>query len=189
VNIIVLRHGPVDLQPPAGNVNQQQFGDWITAYNTAAIEEATPPAELQSAVKQTRFVVCSDLARSLQSAALINRKPDLISPLYRECEMPHYASGRLKLPVNVWIPSMRLLQLIGIHPNAESFSEFRTRAQQSAAELNALAGIHRSVVVCGHGLLNHYLHKSLRKLGWSGTNRASSKHWGYRVYTRKTPAS
>ncbi len=190
MNITVLRHGPVDLQPPTAAITSKEFGDWVSRYDEANIDAASvPPAALLGAVGQARFVICSDLKRSIRSAELLNRKVDLVNALYRECEMPRFTGERIKLPVNIWMTSMRAAQCVGIHANAESLSDFRSRTKQCASELNALAGIHRSVVLCGHGLLNNFLHKPLRKLGWSSTtlHGSASGHWSYRVYSRSGP--
>lgn len=188
MNIILLRHGRVAAEKPAAAITQSAFRDWVTNYDQAPLDTTSVPSEqLRELAKRTQFIVCSDLSRSIESAKVLQREPNLISPAYRECEMPVTDGSRLKLPVNVWMSAMRGLQFTGIHPNAESISTFRLRSRQSATQLNALAGLHRSVMLIGHGLLNRSLHKQLLKLGWKVENRnASDDNWSYRSYQFST---
>ena len=184
MNIILLRHGRVAAEKPAAAITQSAFRSWVSEYDNARLDTTSqPPAQLHELAQRTQFIVCSDLSRSIQSAEVLQCEPNLVSPAYRECEMPVTDGSRVKLPVGIWMAAMRGLQLTGIHPNAESASSFRLRTRQSAAQLNALAGLHRSVMLVGHGLLNRSLHKQLIKLGWKVENgKHSDDHWSYRSY-------
>ena len=73
--IILMRHGLPDA--PAGEwLTAHGFADWVRRYDAAPVTPACPPPA--AALEQARpcgAVVCSDLPRSLSSAALLGVRP------------------------------------------------------------------------------------------------------------------
>lgn len=73
--ITLMRHGLPDA--PAGKwLTAHGFADWVRRYDAAPVTPACPPPA--AALEQARpcgAVVCSDLPRSLSSAALLGVRP------------------------------------------------------------------------------------------------------------------
>ena len=183
VEIVIIRHGKSILNT-SGKVSASEFGACAREYDIAGIDESYPPStEVIEKARSCKFSVCSDLERSLHSARLLEiEKPDLISPLYRECEIPYANWDFPKVSKTVWPIVFRALQVIGYSPNAESYKEIKTRAKECASQLVELAHIHGSVLYVGHGALSWVLHKYLHDMGWIGPKKSVREHWGYGVY-------
>ncbi len=56
------------------------------------------------------------------------------------------------------------------------------RARRATQELIRLAGKSETVLLVGHGLINHYIAKELLNLGWIGPEKAASGYWAFSVY-------
>ena len=183
VEIVIIRHGKSILNT-SGKVSASEFGACASEYDVAGVDESYPPSrEVIEKARSCKFTVCSDLERSLHSARLLKiEKPDLISPLYRECEIPYTNWDFPKISKTVWPIVFRVLQIMGYSPNAESYNEIKKRAKECANQLVELAQIHGSVAYVGHGALNWVLHKFLHDMGLVGPKKSVREHWGYGVY-------
>jgi broad specificity phosphatase PhoE len=183
VEIVIIRHGKSAVDT-SGKVSASEFGSCIQDYDMAGIDNNNrPPVEVIEKAKSCNFCVCSSLARSLHSAKLLEiEKPDFVSPLFRECEMPY---NNWKLPTlskSVWPIVYRILQISGYSPNAESYKEIKSRSKECAIQLINLARAHDSVLYVGHGALGWVLHKHLLSMGWLGPKKSVREHWECGVY-------
>lgn len=183
MEIVVIRHGRSILNT-LGKVSASEFGACAREYDVVGIDESYPPSrEVIEKARSCNYSVCSNLERSLHSARLLEiEEPDLVSPLYRECEIPYTDWSFPRLSKSVWPIIFRIFQLIGYSPNAESYNDIKMRAKECADQLIELAQSHGSVVYVGHGALSWVLHKYLRSMGWVGPKKSVREHWGYGVY-------
>lgn len=183
MEIVLIRHGKPKIEM-SGKVSASEFGAWLSEYNGAEIDkEYQPSIKAIERAKSCSYTVCSSLRRSVESAKLLSiEKPDLISDVFRECEMPYSNWGYPKLSKTLWPLVFRLLQLSGYSSNAETYKEIKERSKECATHLADLAQQHGSVLFVGHGVLNWLLHKHLLKMGWSGPEKSASSHWGVGEY-------
>ncbi len=183
MEIVLIRHGKPNIET-SGKVSALDFGSWVSAYNMAGIDNKDQPTV--SAIEKANscaFTVCSNLPRSVESATLLKIvKPNLVSPEFRECEIPYGSWKHLKLSKSAWSVVFRLLQLAGYSNNAESYREIKKRSKKCSTQLIELAKNHGSVLFVGHGALNWFLHKHLVSMGWSGPEKSTKKHWEFGVY-------
>jgi len=129
------------------------------------------------------FSVCSHLPRSIESATFLKIvKPGLVSPLFRECEMPYSNWQFPKLPKTAWPILFRLLQVAGYSANAESYKEMKKRSNECALQLTDFARSYGSVLFVGHGVLNWFIHNQLLAMGWLGPKKSPKKHWEFGEY-------
>jgi len=130
VEIVIIRHGKSILNT-SGKVSVAEFGACAKEYDALGVDESSPPSkEVIEKVRSCNFIVCSDLERSLHSARLLEiENADLISPLYRECEIPYTNWNFPKISKTVWPIIFRLFQITGYSPNAESFKDIKKRAK------------------------------------------------------------
>lgn len=183
MRITLLRHGKPAFELK-GNVSGKDLGMVARSYDLSGIVGA-PPTEAVAAVQGNPVVVCSHLARSLESAkALGFSEVRVRDPLFRETPMPYFRSGSIPLPVTVWVVVLRLLWLFGFSRNGESLSDARRRARHAAKRLVELAEEHQNVLLVGHGFINHFIAKELQKGGWLGPSKPGKGFWGYGRYER-----
>lgn len=71
----------------------------------------------------------------------------------------------------VWIVLVRVLWVLGFSRNGESLRNAKKRANHAAARLVELAEEHQQILLVGHGFINYFIAKELRKRGWSGPSR------------------
>lgn len=186
MEIVVLRHGRPRIDQYQ-RLTSAGFGQWVSAYNDAGLDAGNVPP--QNAIKEAKncaFVVCSNLRRSSESAdALGVERIDVAEPVFREMDMP-YVSGRcMRLSPGAWAVIFRLIWAVGYSANAESFREARERAHRCAERLAALASEHDRVLFVGHGSLNWFVCRYLRRMGWAGPRRAQRTYWEFSVYRAK----
>lgn len=183
MRITLLRHGKPAFELK-GNVRGKNLNMIVKSYDLSGIV-GTPPIETVTAIQGNNIVVCSHLVRSVESAKALGYSKFLIKdPLFSETAIPHFNGGFLPLPVSVWVVALRLLWLFGFSRNGESLTDARRRARKAAERLVELAEEHQSVLLVGHGFINHFIAKELQKVGWLGPSKPSKGFWSYGIYER-----
>ncbi|MBS4218252.1 phosphoglycerate mutase family protein [Bacillus sp. FJAT-49711] len=170
-------------------ITSREFKNWVQNYdNSGVFEEKSYPLETLEKIAAAKLVMTSDLTRSVESAKLLNSNIQMISnPLFRETELPipFRKLGRLKVKASTWAIVLRCLWFSGYSNGCESLTEAKKRAEQAAILLVKCAKEYENVVLVGHGFFNMLIAKELKKLGWTGARRTSSKHWAATTYLLK----
>ena len=185
MRITLLRHGKPAFELK-GNVSAKNLKEIAESYDLSGIVGA-PPNEAITATKGNNCIVCSHLPRSIESAeALGYYQVCLKEPLFCETALPHFNNGSIPLPITFWVVVLRILWLFGFSQNGESITHAKKRAKYAAKKLIQLANEHQSVLLVGHGFINHFIAKELRKCGWLGPQKLSKGYWGYGIYEQAT---
>jgi len=165
-------------------LSAREFGHWVAEYNAAGIDEdCRPPGCAIEQANRCAFVVCSSLPRSLESAkALGVENIGAGESMFREMDMPYANWPSPRLPLLVWSVLFRLMWALGYSANAESFKQARQRARACGERLAELASRHGTVLLVGHGSLNWFIARHLKRMGWSGQKKSPRKHWEFSVY-------
>lgn len=161
-----------------------ELPSWVAAYNAAGLDgDCPPPGNTRELLVRRPFVVCSDLRRSQESArALGVADIGACDALFREINMPS-ADWRLpRLSLTAWECLFWFLWLFGYSVNTESMSAARRRAAYCSDRLTEWAEIHDTVLFVGHGSLNWFISRHLRRRGWSGSWRSPHRHWEFAIY-------
>lgn len=187
MEIVLIRHGKpkIDL---SGKMSASGFGQRVMDYDQAGIDaEHKPTREACKMAGKCRFIVCSTLPRSIESARALNiENPDMTSDLFRECEMPYANWKYPKLTGASWSVLFRILQLMGYTSNTESYKTIKHRTQECADQLVELSQKHGSVLFIGHGAIIWLIHKQLLRMKWSGPQKSVRDYWAFGVYTKNT---
>lgn len=186
MQIILMRHGRPAIDSRQW-LSAQAYGTWVKHYNVVIIDPAAPPpTEATRHARQAAYVLCSTLPRSLTSATKLGVQAHGQDAAFRELEMPN-ADWRFPiLPVGLWSVLFRLAWVLGYRRHAESFAAGRTRAAACAETLGQLAATHGSVLFIGHGALNGFIARALRRSGWHSPDSAPRHYWQYAIFSRPT---
>ncbi len=188
MQITILRHGIPDLSE-WGEIHSSRMPEWIEAYNSSGVKNETTPFGQEIVAELThKFIVCSNLARSIHSAKIIGcQSPHLVDAIFSEAELPSIRIPIIQLTPHVWSMIFRVFWFVGVSPKAESFEVFKPRASLAAERLIQLAKTHDSVLFIGHGIINRFLAKELISKGWSGEEAPNgNKYWGYKYWEYAT---
>lgn len=187
MEIVVMRHGKPKIDKNL-RLNAAEFGVWVEKYKTSGIDtEHQPPQAAIERANRCAFTVCSNLPRSLASAKILGIvQIGSCDALIREMEMPHAAWHFPRLSLLVWSVFFRLAWACGYSANTESFKAAKERARGCAEHLADLASTHGTVLFVGHGLLNWFIGKYLKNIGWSRSGKLSGKYWEYSTYHVET---
>lgn len=186
MEISLIRHGKSQLIEN-DRITFAEFKKWVEKYDfNGVFEESTYPVVTLEKVATAKFVITSDLKRSLMSAKLLNPKIKTTSdPLFRETELP--ANPRIffniKFKPRTWAVILRLLWFSGYSNQCESLSQARLRSKKAAQQLIDYANEYKSIVLVGHGFFNMLIAKKLRKEGWKGKRKVGAKYWNCTTYT------
>lgn len=186
MTITLLRHGHPALAPAI--TSARGFADWVAAYDAAGIAaDSQPPASARLLAAASVTVVCSDLPRSLASAAALGVTVHHADPCFRELAMPAAGWRWPALSARLWAVLFRLLWLAGWRAagpageTVESCAEGRQRADHCATRLIALAAA-GPVLFVGHGSLNWLLARRLRRAGWTSADASPRQHWQHAIF-------
>lgn len=183
MQIVLMRHGKPKIDTRR-RLNAAEFGVWVEQYNAAGIDiECLPTQEAFEQASQCAFTVCSNLPRSLESAnALGIESIGIYSHMFREMDMPHAAWRFPILSLQAWLVFFRLAWAFGYSANAESFKSAKARARSCAEQLANLASTHGTVLFVGHGSLNWFIARYLKRMGWQSADRPPKKYWEHSAF-------
>lgn len=186
MEITLIRHGKPALELTK-KASSRDIKEIVNRYNLSGITQEPPPQEAKQRALNCNVVVCSDLARSIESAQALGFKEILLTEsLFREVAIPHFNNGSLVMPVRLWSTLFRFLSVLGFSKNGESLSMARKRAKNAAAVLINVAQIHNKVMLVGHGFINYFIAKELLSQNWSGPSKPGRNFWEYGIYTYNT---
>lgn len=149
---------------------------YISQYDTAEVEEFVLQHEAIP-YKQINKVYCSTLVRSqLTARAIFGEEVELkVDHTFREFERRIFSLPLLRLPINLWLLTARLLWFLGFNSrNIETFRQARTRARKAAELLDQDARQNSTTVLVAHGLLNNFIRRELKRLGWQVSIKGGS---------------
>lgn len=173
--IFLIRHARPKVERK-GFFNATAAQKYISDYDTAQVEafvlqhEAIP-------FKEIKKVYCSTLVRSqLTARAIFGEDVELhIDETFREFERRIFTLPWLHLPIKVWLLSARLLWFLGFNNrDIETFRQARTRARKAADLLDRDARQNHTTVLVAHGLLNSFIRRELKRLGWQESIKGGS---------------
>lgn len=165
--IFLIRHARPDVDDD-GLFTMETARQYIADYDTAQVEEFVLSHEAIP-FKEINEVFCSTLVRSqLTAKAIFGEQVQLrIDKAFREFERRIFTLPFVRLPINIWLLSARLLWFLGFNSQGiETFREARARARECARILEADAKQRNTTVLVAHGLLNNFIVRELNKLGW-----------------------
>lgn len=179
MRITLMRHGRPAVQT-GERLSPRGFAQWVEQYDEAGVvRNEEPPAEAIKAAHFARFVVCSDLQRSVSSAKLLGCSVNVADPLFREAEMPVLDGSFPRLSPRLWSVIFRLAWVCGFKSGVEALSDARKRADRCAQQLCELAGTHEDVLLVGHGTFLWLIARRLSRLGWNGPTNTPRHHWSF----------
>lgn len=186
MQITLIRHGEPKYRL-SGSMRAGELPKIAKCYDASGIVD-TPPMATIDAIAGYDIAVCSQLNRSIESASALGISDiHLANPLFAETMIPHFNTGSLAMPIEIWVGILRLLWLLGFSANGESLYNALRRAQQAAEMLIELAKHDNHVVLVGHGLFNYMIARVLLKKGWYGPKRPGKDYWEFGSYLPMTP--
>lgn len=175
MEIILIRHG----KPKMNNnsvLSASEFTHWVRNYNNSEVEGDSKPPNKNLNSKRA-YIISSDLARAIHSAIIYtNKTPDLVSTAFNEIEIPRYKIPFRFKPIT-WVYLSRVLWLLGVKGNFESYPQAKVRSEIASNELVNLVKEKETVILFGHGYMNLHIRKQLIKKGWV-LHSKSNDYWG-----------
>ena len=175
-----MRHGKPALAQTAW-IAPAAMKQWIIDYNLAKITNGNIPPTTLEIVGSAACIVTSNAPRALSSVYALGHTPSMVDALFGEASLP-YAQWRFpRLSPFVWAAFFRMLWFLGYSRDCDSIQATRLRAKTATRKLISLAQ-HNTVLLVGHGIMNHLIAQELITLGWSGTAKGKNKYWSASIY-------
>ena len=183
MKICLIRHGKPRLDS-GKSVSAGGFGEWLKEFDATGIDPwAQPPGDVLDMARDCKAAITSPLVRAHESARfLFPDRSIMIEPLLREFGLPRLPLPLLTLTPGRWAALCRALWFLGYCCGTESIWEARARAAKGAEMLVRLAAHNESVAFVGHGMINTFIARELRRQGWTGPLFPGTKYWGAAEY-------
>ncbi|HEY4652198.1 MAG TPA: histidine phosphatase family protein [Pontibacter sp.] len=159
---------------------------YISDYDAAQVGEFVLANETIP-YKQITKVYCSTLPRAqLTAKAIFGEKVQLVTDAgFREFERRIFSLPWLRLPVKLWLFLARVLWFLGFNSHEiETFEEARFRARAAARQLAEEARRETIAVLVAHGLLNHFILRELKRMGWTQLVKGGNDYVSVNVVAR-----
>jgi len=186
VTITLIRHAPV-IADWDTRLSASELAEWIARYDTALIDTIPPEPSVYEIVEKADWIIASSLSRTADSLAVLDVAADERNALFDEAPIPSGKGKWLRLRPMQWLMYYRLLWMAGLLRGDASFSAVRQRAQKAAEYLIDRAQMHGTLVLMGHGGMNHLIGRVLRQKGWELQQKGGVKNWATVRYTKTKP--
>ena len=175
MKIILLRHGKPDFEKQWVR-SAEEAKRALESYAVSRVTSA-PSVQCNSLNSKDTFCVTSNLARAMDSAALIGFKQSSALALFNESELPHPDCLYLHLPWKLFLIIYRLLWFFGFRKNVPGKLLDRQRANKASQYLSNLSINNDQVLLVGHGIMNNLICSELEKSGWKVDARNGNGYW------------
>ncbi|MBB6611165.1 histidine phosphatase family protein [Pontibacter sp. Tf4] len=186
LRIFLIRHAR-PLVSKKGLFNSAAARQYISDYDAAQVEEFVLAHEAIP-YKQITKVHCSTLVRAqLTAKAIFGEEVQLIiDGNFREFERKVFSLPWLRLPIKLWLVAARILWFLGFNSRGiETFKQARARARTAASQLATEAKKETIAVLVAHGLLNYFILRELKRMGWQQTIKEGSGFVSVNVVERQ----
>ena len=168
--IILVRHARVDVNG-TNKIVAKDLKPWVEQYDVAPLHPQSKPSEaLHKIVNSADFLITSSLSRSIASANFFEKKIDERNDLFNELLIPKITIPYFKFKAKTWLIILRFVLFFTNKQNSE--------IEEAKNYLLELSKQHKVLVLVGHGGINYYMHKKLRKEGWKLKKKPSIDNWG-----------
>jgi broad specificity phosphatase PhoE len=181
MKIIIMRHAKVLIKNR--KIYANELKEAIEEYDITPIEtNIKNHQELLEVANSCNYFVSSGLSRSVDTLALLDKKPDYINRLFAEVESPYTKLKIMKLPLFTWGFWFKLAWFMGFSGGAKSYKESKIEAFEASKILIDFAKEYNSVMLMGHGLKNRLIAKALKKQGWIESKKMKMDNLDYGVF-------
>ncbi|WP_238395875.1 histidine phosphatase family protein [Pontibacter pudoricolor] len=184
--IFLIRHAKPQVTSK-GLVNAKFARQYISDYDAADVEEFVLTHEAIP-FKEIKKVHCSTLVRSqLTAKAIFGKDIELIIDAnFREFERRIFSLPFIHLPIKLWLTGARILWFLGFNSRGiETFKAARKRARAAAKQLAEEANRETIAVLVAHGLLNFFIRRELKRLGWQQTLKEGNSFVSVNAFEKK----
>lgn len=184
--IALIRHGEPDMLK-SGKFSRNEAAEYIKCYDSVCI--IVPDAPFFIFNKEEEIdVFSSPLNRALSTAQYLcgPERNIVVSSDFREFETSIKTKGhKMRLPIKFWTTTARLKWMLGIKKDGiESYSAAKKRAKRAAEQLSNSSKDNKKTVLFGHGMLNHYIKKDLKKMGWKVVADTGNDYFGTSILVK-----
>jgi broad specificity phosphatase PhoE len=184
LQIILIRHGNPEINKK-GWFSFKAARNYIIAYDTVGVRPvATPPVILRS--NEDVKIFCSSLFRAYDTALKVfgDERTIIVDSAFIEFQR-EISPLPLVLPIKGWTGISRFFWMIGLHSSdIPGFRSEKSRAKQDAVFLENTAMKDKKVILVGHGFLNKYIVRNLKKNGWDHSFDGGNDYLAVHVMTK-----
>jgi len=185
IQIILIRHGQPMIKK-RGWYSYSGALNYIYAYDTVGVYDFDkPPVNFNST--DVVEIYSSPLPRAYDTAQKIFGDSEIIikNSMFIEFQREIIPLPLIRLPIKGWTTLSRFFWVLGLHSSeVPSFKSERLRAKYDAQFLEMAAGDNKKVILVGHGFLNKYIVKYLKKNDWDQSYNGGSDYLSVQVMTK-----
>ncbi len=179
--IILLRHGEVNIVQDK-KIDAKEFREWVEKYNRQDIKKVfLKRSEIEKIMKSTDLIISSKLHRSIDSIKTFDKDIFCSDSLFDEVHIPCPTWKYIKLKPKSWLFILRVLWLFGYSKNCESYNKAKLRAKLATEKLINIYNNDKSVLLCGHGIMNRLIKKELLSKGFKILKNTKNTNWDYDI--------
>lgn len=184
--IALVRHGEPDMEKN-GKFTGDEANLFLKCYDSVCIIVPEKPF-FNIGEKEDVEVFSSPINRALTTAHYLCGPDEkiTISSEFREFENKiGKTDSKKKWPIKVWTTTARIKWMLGgKQKGIESFSDAKKRARRAAEMLTAASENNPKVLLTAHGMLNRYIKKNLKKMGWKVVEDTGSDYFGTTILVK-----
>lgn len=184
LQIILIRHGNPEINKN-GWFSYKEARNYIKAYDTVGVRPIVK-LPLTLAPNEEVKIFSSSLYRAYDTAIKVFGDNSAINVDSTFIEFQREITPLpLIMPIKGWMGLSRFFWMIGLHSSdIPSFRSEKSRAVMDAELLEKAAIDNPKVILVGHGFLNKYIVRNLKKKGWDHSFNGGNDYLAVQVMTK-----
>jgi broad specificity phosphatase PhoE len=188
--ITLIRHGEPEVCQESSLwsvFSGQDLEKFLQLYNICKIMPSDDiPSSLKEIIATGDLFISSGLKRTHESFQLLKVSKFEQNHLFNEADLPCGIGKSIRMPLVIWLITLRLLWRLGLSVNAESYNNFIKRMRTGIEFLDGNKNdIH--TVVMAHGFINRHIKKELLRRGWELlSSEGDNSYWSYSTFEKVT---
>jgi len=183
VKIILIRDAGVKI-PRHIPLYAKEMGKFVERYKYAEIQREKPSLKITKILNDSDKIFCSELKRSVDSLAILDKTADEKDKVFNEVETPYPRWRWFKFYPDIWLTLFKGLWRLGYSSHSESFKEAKSRAKEATVKLIEASHPNSTVTLLGHKVMNRFIAKELVNKGWKKKGGRGMKNWSYVVFEK-----
>lgn len=130
-------------------------------------------------------VFSSDMTRTKLTASFLFKEKNIkVDKVFREFDLDVLNIPLVKIRFNNWLAVSRIFWFCNLIKNTRMPKDEIKRAAEATSILINHQKQEDNVVLVGHGMINHYISKNLKKEGWKLHKKIGKGYLGIKIYEK-----
>jgi len=186
--ITIIRHGKPKAHDEYSSfsiVAGEDIEQFVRAWNTCTLNKKNDTSySLKEIISDGDLFISSELNRTHESFQMLGINEFESNNLFNEADLPYGIGKSIRMPLIIWLITLRLMWRFGLSINSESYKDFIKRSRKCVGFLEEKRNAKHTIVMA-HGFVNSIVVRELLRRNWKLiSSKGGHSYWSYSTFEK-----